>query len=274
MSECFALSVENKIATLTLARPDAHNAMNAAFWNGLPKLVRDLDQSAEARVLLIAAEGRNFSSGMDISAFAGLTAEGDPHIAAERFRHFVKLLQQSFSCLEDARFPVIAAMQGAVIGAGIDMIAAADIRYATEDAFFQIQETNIGMTADVGTFPRLCKLIPEGWVRELAFTGKKLNAQKAKELGLVNEVFPTQEAMLAHARETAAAIAKNSPLAVSGAKRMITYARDHSAADALDYVATWNAATFSPAHIAEFFAAKGERRDPVFPDLAPMQKQM
>ena len=278
MSECFALSVESKIATLTLSRPEAHNAMNAAFWNDLPKLVRALDQSAEARVLLIAAEGKHFSAGMDISVLAGLAPQeeksSDPHIAAEKFRHFVKLLQQSFSCLEDARFPVIAAVHGGVIGAGVDMIAAADIRYATEDCFFQIQETNIGMTADVGTFPRLIKLIPEGWVRELAFTGQKLSAQKAKELGLVNEIFPAREAMLAHAYETAAAIAKNSPLAVSGAKRMINYGRDHTTADTLDYVATWNAAMLSPVHIGEAFAARAEKREPVFPDLAPMQKQM
>jgi enoyl-CoA hydratase len=272
--KCFDLSVADKIATLSLARPDTYNAMDAAFWNGLPKLVRELDQSAQARVLLIASQGKHFSSGMDLSAFAGFAPQGDPQIAAESFRNFVTMMQQSFSCLEQARFPVIAAVQGGCIGAGVDMVAACDIRYATEDAFFQIQETNIAMTADVGTFPRLCKLIPDGWMRELAFTGKRLGAAKAKELGLVNEVFPTQEAMLAHARETAAEIAGKSPLAVFGAKRMINYARDHSTADALDYIATWQAGMFSAAHIAEAFAARAEKRPGAFPDLAAIKTEM
>ncbi|MES1197420.1 MAG: crotonase/enoyl-CoA hydratase family protein [Pseudomonadota bacterium] len=278
MSANFDLKIENKIALITLNRPEAFNAMNRAFWNELPELVRDIDDDAKARVIVLASTGKHFTSGMDLAVFTdgeGLPAqEGDAAAKAEAFRLFVHTLQNTFSCLDEARMPVIAAVQGGCIGAGVDMVSACDIRYATEDAFFQIQEINIGMTADVGTFPRLCKLIPEGWVRELAYAGRRLPAAKAKEIGLVNDVFPTQAAMLEHVTALANEIATKSPVAVAGSKRIINYARDHSSADALDYIATWQAGMFSPAHLMEAFAAKNGKREPNFPDLLPRRKQM
>lgn len=275
--ECFDLAIEDKVALLTLNRPDAFNAMNRAFWNELPEIVREIDDEAKARVLVIASRGKHFTSGMDVSVFTdgGLgAADADRAAQAEAFRHFVLTLQQTFSCLDDARIPVIAAVQGGCIGAGVDMVSACDIRYASEDAFFQIHEINIGMTADVGTFPRLCRLIPEGWVRELAYAGRRLPAAKAKEIGLVNDVFASQEAMLAHVMELAREIAAKSPVAVAGSKRMINYARDHSTADALDYIATWQAGMFSPAHLMEAFGAKMQKRDAVFPDLLAKRKKL
>ncbi|MBP6690654.1 MAG: enoyl-CoA hydratase/isomerase family protein, partial [Hyphomonadaceae bacterium] len=157
---------------------------------------------------------------------------------------------------------------------GVDMTSACDIRYATEDAFFQIAEINIGMTADVGTFPRLCKLIPEGWVRELAYSGRRLPAEKAKAIGLVNETFATQDAMISYVLELAREIAEKAPVAVAGSKRMINHARDHSIADGLDYIATWQAGMFSPPHMMEAFAAKAQKRAPEFADLAPLRKNM
>ncbi len=278
MPECFDVKIEDRIAAITLNRPKAFNAMNRAFWNELPEIVRDIDDNAKARVILLASTGKHFTAGMDLSVFTdgeGLSSmEGDPAAKAEAFRQFVLTLQHTFACLDEARMPVIAAVQGGCIGAGVDMVAACDIRYATEDAFFQIHEINIGMTADVGTFPRLYKLIPEGWVRELAYSGRRLPAAKAKEIGLVNDVFATQDAMLAHVGELAREIASKSPVAVAGSKRMINYARDHSSADALDYIATWQAGMFSPAHLMEAFAAKSAKREPNFPDLMPRRKKM
>ena len=276
-SSCFDLHLENKIAHLTLNRPEAFNSMPRAFWNELPALVREIDEGAKARVIVLASTGKHFTAGMDLSVFADGAAgpgEGDRAAQAEAFRHFVLLLQQTFSCLEQARIPVLAAIQGGCIGAGVDMISACDVRYASEDAFFQIQEINLAMTADVGTFPRLCKLIPEGWVRELAYTGRRLPAAKAKEIGLVNDVFPTQAAMLAHVMEVAAEIAEKAPVAVAGSKRMINYARDHAIGDALDYIATWQAGMFAPAHMGEAFAAKAQKRPAVFPDLAALKTKM
>ncbi|MBL8544696.1 MAG: crotonase/enoyl-CoA hydratase family protein [Hyphomonadaceae bacterium] len=275
---CFSVSIENNVAHIVLNRPAALNAMNRAFWNELPAIVRDINDNAKARVIVLSSTGKHFTAGMDISVFTdgeSITAQGgDQHTRAESFRQFVLTLQDSFSCLDNARVPVIAAIQGGCIGGGVDMVSACDIRYATEDAFFQIAEINIGMTADVGTFPRLCHLIPQGWVRELAYAGRRLPAQKAKEIGLVNEVFATQEAMLAHVLELAREIATKAPVAVAGSKRMINYARDHSIADGLDYIATWQTGMFSPPHMAEAFAAKAQKRDPNFPDLAPLKKKM
>lgn len=275
---CFAVTIENNIAHIVLNRPKAFNAMPRPFWNELPKIVRDISDNARARCIVISSTGKHFTAGMDISVFTdsdGVSASGgDPYSRAEAFRQFVLTLQGSFNCLDEARMPVIAAIQGGCIGAGVDMTSACDIRYATEDAFFQIAEINIGMTADVGTFPRLCKLIPEGWVRELAYSGRRLSAQRAKEIGLVNDVFATQDAMLAHVMELAREIAAKAPVAVAGSKRMINHARDHSIADGLDYIATWQAGMFSPPHMMEAFAAKAQKRDAVFPDLAPLRKEM
>ena len=273
MTTCFELRIENAVAHIVLNRPEAFNAMVSAFWTKLPALVREIDNNARARVVVLSAQGKHFTSGIDVSLLQEI-GRPDAPIQAEAFRHLVKLLQQTASCLDDARMPVLAAIQGGCIGAGVDLVSAADMRYATEDAFFQVQEINLALTADVGTFPRLCKLIPEGWVRELAYTGRRLAAAKAKEIGLVNEVFATHEAMLAHVMALAREIAEKSPLAVAGSKRMINYARDHSTADALDYIATWQAGMFASDQIAEAFAAKAEKRAPVFPDLAVLKKEI
>ena len=275
---CFKVSIQNNVAHIQLARPEAFNAMPRPFWNELPRIVNDINDNAKARVIVISSTGRHFTAGMDISVFTdgdGISAQGgDQYTRAEAFRQFVLKLQDTFSCLDNARIPVIAAIQGGCIGAGVDMTSACDIRFCTEDAFFQIAEINIGMTADVGTFPRLCKLIPEGWVRELAYSGRRLSAVRAKEIGLVNEIFPTQDAMLAHVMELAAEIATKAPVAVAGSKRMINHARDHSIADGLDYIATWQAGMFSPPHMMEAFAAKAQKRAPEFPDLARLRKEM
>ena len=273
---CFNVSIEDGVAHIQLKRPEAMNTMNKAFWAELPAIVRDIDDNARARCIVISSTGKHFSAGMDLSVFAnvGDSAAGpvDRHVAGESFRRNVHHLQDVFSCLDEARMPVIAAIQGGCIGGAVDFTSACDIRYCSADAFFCIMEINIGMTADVGTFPRLCKLIPEGWVRELAYTGRRLPAQRARDIGLVNEVFDTHEAVVAHALATAREIASKSPLAVAGSKVMINYARDHTIKDGLDYIAVWQTGMFSGPHMAETFVAKQQGRDPVFPDLLPLRK--
>lgn len=275
-STCFEVSIADGVAHIRLNRPDAFNAMNRAFWNELPAIVREIDDRALARCIVLSAAGKHFSAGMDLSVFDGVDAarDADRATAGEEMRRFVLHLQDAFSCLDRARMPVLAAIQGACIGGGVDLSSACDIRYATADAWFCIHEINIGMTADVGTFPRLCKLIPEGWVRELAYTGRKLPAHKAREIGLVNEVFDSHEAMMAHVMATAREIASKAPVAVTGSKVMINYARDHTIADGLDYIATWQTGMFSGPHMAEAFKAKQEKREGVFPDLLPVRRRM
>jgi len=278
--ECFDVEIADGIAHVRLNRPGKLNAMGRAFWSELPTIVRDIDDTARARVIVISSTGKHFCAGMDLEVFAeggALQADGagrDPHVDNEAFRHLVKHLQGTFSCLDQARIPVLAAIQGGCIGGAVDMTSACDIRYCTADAFFCIQEINIAMTADVGTFPRLCKLIPEGWVRELAYTGRRLPAETAKVIGLVNEVYADQAAMLTAVMATAREIAAKNPLAVAGSKAMINYARDHTSADALDYIAMWQSGMFARAHMREAFMAQQEKRAPRFPDLAPLRKKL
>lgn len=276
---CFKVEIEAGVAHIQLKRPDAMNTMTRAFWNELPAIVKHIDDNALARCIVITSTGKHFSAGMELSVFTdgeGVTEErgGDRHVAGESFRHHVHHLQDTFTCLDKARMPVIVAIQGGCIGGAVDFVSACDIRYATSDAFFCIQEINIGMTADVGTFPRLCKLIPEGWVRELAYTGRRLPAGRARDIGLVNETFDSHEALIAHAFATAREIAEKSPLAVAGSKVMINYARDHTIADSLDYIATWQTGMFAGSHMAEAFKAKMEKRPADFPDLLPLKKKM
>jgi len=275
---CFDVEIEAGVAHIRLKRPEAMNTMIRAFWNELPAIVRDIDDNARARCIVISSTGKHFSAGMDLAVFGTGGATGvttaDRHTAGESFRRHVHALQDTFSCLDEARMPVLVAIQGGCIGGAVDMTSACDIRYATTDAFFCIQEINIGMTADVGTFPRLCKLIPEGWVRELAYTGRRLPAQKALEIGLVNALFDTHEALIDHVMATAREIASKAPLAVAGSKVMINYARDHSIKDSLDYIATWQVGMFSPALMQEAFKAKQEKRDGDFPDLLPLRRGM
>lgn len=274
--ECFTVSIEDKIAHIVLNRPQAMNAMNKAFWNELPAIVEEIDATAAARVIVISATGKHFSAGMDLSVFGGdgdgASGKVDRYVAAEAFRSNIKQIQSSFNALEEARMPVLFACHGGVIGGAIDMISAGDIRWCTKDAFFCIQETNIAMTADVGTFPRLQRYIPEGWVKQMAYTGERLGADKAKEIGLVNEVFDSQEDMLAHVMGVAKEIASKDPLTVTGCKVLINYGRDHNTADTLDYIGVWNAGMLPPSHMQEAFKARAEKRDPVYPDLSPLRR--
>ena len=276
---CFKVAIADGVAHIELSRPERLNAMTREFWAELPAIVRDIDDHARARVIVISSTGKHFTAGMDLSVFqasdmlAGKPREpADRYVRAEQFRHGLKHLQQTFNCLEEARVPVLVAIQGGCIGGGVDFTSACDIRYATADAFFSIHEINIAMTADVGTFPRLCKLIPEGQVREMAYTGRRLPAEKAKEIGLVNEVYPDQAAMLSAVMATAREIAAKNPIAVTGSKVLINHARDHTIADTLDYIGVWNMALLAPEHMAEAFSAQKEKRPARYPDLMPKRK--
>jgi len=270
--DCFDVTIEDKVAHIVMKRADALNTMTKAFWNELPEIVETIDGEAMARVIVISSTGKHFSAGMDLANFSGGAKEVDRFVAAEAFRSNVRQIQSSFNVLEDARVPVLFALHGGVIGGAIDMISAGDIRWCTADAFFTIAEINIAMTADVGTFPRLQRYIPEGWVKEMAYTGRRLDAAKAKEIGLVNDVFDTHEAMIAHVMATAREIASKNPIAVTGSKVMINYGRDHNTADTLDYIGVWNAAMLAPPHMREAFEARKERRIPEYPDLAKLRR--
>ena len=269
---CFQVEIADHIAHVQLSRPQELNSMTLDFWRELPEIIEKIDQDASARVIVISSTGRHFTAGMDLSVFQSDSQLSGSAPATNRGAatyDLVRGFQRTFTCLENCRIPVLAAIQGGCIGGGVDFATACDMRYATQDAFFCIQEINIGMTADVGTFPRLTKLIPEGIARELAYTGRRMPAARAQELGLVNQVYTDQEAMLSDVMTIASEIASKAPLAIYGTKRMINYSRDHSTADTLDYIGVWNASMLEPQQMAEAFSAKAEKRTPNFPDLPP-----
>jgi enoyl-CoA hydratase len=269
--QCFEVDITGAVAHVRLSRPDELNTMTADFWRELPEIVTGISDAAAARVVVISSTGRHFSAGMDLSVFTGghLMADAEPGRRHARLRSNAKVLQWSFTALEKARIPVIAAVQGGVIGGAVDLVTACDLRYATDDAFFCVQEINIGMTADVGTLQRLGKIVPEGVARELAYTGRRMPAQRAYEVGLVQQVYADHDSLVEGALETAREIAGKSPLAIWGTKVAMNYARDHGVDESLEQIATWQAGMFQPADMMEAFAAKSDKRDPVFPDLLP-----
>ena len=274
--ECFDVTIEDGIAHIVLNRPEKRNAMSRAFWVELPAIIREIDAESKARVIVISSTGPVFSAGIDISMFSndigGTQDKNDPAYGLNFYQNSVLPLQDSFNAIEECRIPVIAAIQGGCYGGGVDLITACDMRYGTEDSFITIYEINVGMTADVGTFPRILNHMPEGVVRELAYTGRKMGAEECKARGLYNEVYADQETMLAAVMKTAKEIATKPPLAVYGCKRIITYARDHSTADTLDHIGVWNMSMLIPSEMMEAMMAKGQKRAGKYADLPPVKK--
>ena len=272
--ESFNIEVKDHIAHVQFSRPEALNSMNKAFWLELPRCVHDIEANTDARVIVISSTGKHFSAGMDLGVFSdpkSVPMSGDPGRMAENLRRVVLQLQDTLSSLEKVRLPVLAAVHGGCIGGALDLVCAADSRYCTADAYFTIKETELGMTADVGTLQRLPKLIPEGVVRELAYTGRKFGAEEAQRLGFVNTVYENQEAMLEGVMAIAAQIAANSPLAVTGCKEMINFSRDHSVEDSLKYMATWQAGMFRPGDMMKTFQAKAQKQAPSYDALFPVK---
>jgi len=279
---CFDVSIANDVAHIVLNRPDKRNSMIHEFWDELPTIVQSIDQNSTARVIVLSSTGPHFTSGLDTSIFGSSVESSDNPEDVEKAKRqrsaklydTIKHMQKSFTCLEQCRIPVIAAIQGGAIGGGVDLVTACDLRYMTEDGFLSIYEINIGMTADVGTFPRITHLLPEGIVKELAYTGRRISAQEAKQHGLVNEIYTDHEAMLEATMGIARQIATKAPLAVYGSKKIINYSRDHSTADSLDYISLWNASMLQPDEISEAFAAAQEEREGDFVDLPAARRKM
>jgi enoyl-CoA hydratase len=269
---CFSLSTTGHIAHLVLNRPEAMNTMHPTFWRELDEVLTHINSAGEARVLLISSTGKHFSAGMALDTFGGAISMDDqsPEGRAAMF-DLLAGMQATFTKLETLRIPVIAAIQGGCIGGAVDLVTACCIRYATPDTFFCIQEINIGMVADVGTLQRLPKLVPLAVVKELAYTGRRLSAQKALGYGLVNEVFESAEAMLAGALLCAQEIAAKPPVAIWGSKQAIHYARDHAVDDALKQMGWLQGAIWSNQHVRESVTAMKEKRAGEFPALSPLK---
>ena len=269
---CFELHIENHIAHLVLNRPSELNTMHMVFWRELDGVLHNLHQSKEARVLVISSSGKHFSAGMSLDAF-GASVSMDDQSAEGRaaIADLLWELQSTFTRLENLRIPVIVAIQGGCIGGAVDMVTASCLRYASADAFFCIQEINIGMVADVGTLQRLPKLIPMAVAKELAYTGRRMGAEQALQHGLVNQVLPDAASALEAAMKAAAEIASKPPIAIAGTKQALHYARDHSTEDALKQMGWLQSGIWSNRHVQEAIAAFQTKRTGHYPELAELK---
>jgi enoyl-CoA hydratase len=271
--QCFSLTRQDGVAHLVLNQPTTLNTMQPTFWRELDEVLTALHREGQARALVISSTGKHFSAGMALETFGGaITMDDDNAEGRAAIYDLLTDMQATFTKLETLRIPVIAAIQGGCSGGAVDLVTACCVRYATADAFFCIQEINIGMVADVGTLQRLPKLLPLGVVKELAYTGRRLSAARARGYGLVNEVFDTHEAMVAAALTCAGEIAKKPPVAIWGTKQVIHYSRDHSVDDALRQMGWIQGAIWSNAHVREAVNAMKEKRPAVFPDLPPLAR--
>ncbi|WP_370153755.1 crotonase/enoyl-CoA hydratase family protein [Ferrovibrio sp.] len=273
--ETFDFAVADHVASITFNRPDKANAMVLPFWQEMVDVFAEIEDRPEVRAVVIASTGKHFTGGLDLSAFANIAGDmmqGDRGRVGEQMRRTVAEMQETFAVIDRCRVPVLAAVQGGCIGGGVDLISACDMRYATTDAWFCIQEINIGMTADVGTLQRLPHLMPAGLVRELAYSGRRMPADEAFRCGLVNSLHDSHAALLDAVMQVARTIASKSPLAVHGSKQMLNYTRDHSTADALDYMQVWQAGMFLTQDLMEQMAANQQKREAKFADLLPARK--
>ena len=278
--ECFKIDIQDKIAHIILNRPEKMNSLPISFWSDLPRIINEIDHDALARVIVISSTGKHFSAGMDLSVFSDAenarneeNPKTDPGRKKGSFYRGLLKLQETFNCIDNSRVPVLMAIQGGCIGGAVDFASASDMRYCTEDAFFCIQEINIGMTADVGTFPRLPYLLPMGLVKELAFTGRRMFSNEAKDCGLVNNIFSNYDDMMKEVMKIAEEIAKKSPLAVWGSKEAINYTRGRTIEEGLNQIAMWQTGMYNPhVDMKEALGAQIEKKDPEFEDLYPIKK--
>jgi enoyl-CoA hydratase len=262
---------ENHVAEICLRRPEALNSMNADFWHELPEIIDALDRQGSARVIILCSSGKHFTAGMDLSMLSSMggNPEQEPARQAEKLRRWILSLQDTFTKLEMARMPVISAVQGACIGGGVDMVCATDMRFCTSNAYFNVKETELGITADVGTLQRIESVMPAGLARELCFSSRNMGAEEARACGFINKVYDNHNEMLEGVRALATSIARHSPMAVHGTKAMLNYSRDHSVQDSLNHMATWQSGMFKAPDVKEAMQAGAEKRTPKFDNLLP-----
>ena len=265
----FTLEIKDQLGHLSFNRTDKSNALHMEAWHELKRSFEYLSDHEEVRAIILAGQGKHFCAGidlallMDINRHDGITCEARKR---EHLRKFIFFLQDSITAIERCAKPVIAAVHGGCIGGGVDIIAACDMRYATDDAYFTIKEVDMGLVADIGTLQRLPKIIPPGIMAELAYTGRKVSGTEAAAIHMVNQSFVSREDLMTHVHGVAATIAAKSPLVIRGIKENLLYTRDHSVTESLTYVANYNAAYVMSDDLMESFSAQMERRTPVYKD--------
>ncbi len=268
MEERIVVTQVEAVAHVELARGGKLNAMDGEMFAAIGDTFRRIGRDPAVRAILLSGRGRHFTAGLDLEyAARQFPPSSDPGRAAEaRLRH-IEWLQDAFSAVEQARVPVIAAIHGGCIGAGVDIAGACDLRVASTDAFFQVAEVDVAITADLGTLQRLTHLIPHGLLRELTYTGRRMGAEEAARHGLVNSVAADRDGANAAGLELARAIAAKSPLAIAGAKRSLNYSRGRPVEEGLRDVALWNAGTLVSADLGAAMQARLTKSEPGFGQL-------
>ena len=266
--QAFQVELKDSIAHVQINRPDKVNAMNAVFWTEIIEIFQWIDETDAVRVVVLSGAGKHFSAGIDLMLLASVANEMGKDVGrnARLLRRKILQMQASFNAVDQCSKPVLAAIQGYCLGGAIDLIAACDMRYAAEDAQFSIKEIDMGMAADVGTLQRLPRIIGDGMLRELAYTGRMVAADEARTIGLVNRVYSDKQSLLDGVMAIARDIASKSPIAIAGTKQMISYMRDHRVDDGLDYVATWNAAMLQSNDLRVAMTAHMTKQKPEFLD--------
>jgi len=273
-NEFFSLSHERGVAHLQLNRPERMNTMTPAFFPEVRDAVRALSDGGETRALVVSSTGKHFSAGMALDVFAGDELALAAKTPRERlsFQQSLRKLMDCFTALDEARFPIVCAIQGACVGGALDLATACDLRVCSADAFFTVQEISIGMAADLGVLQRLPKIVPQGVAREMAYTGERVGAERALAIGLVNEVLADADAARERALALARTIASKSPLAIAGTKLALNHARDHSTASALEQMTLLQSAIFDTDEMAAAIDAWKAKRSAEFDPLAPVAK--
>ncbi len=268
MTNSLKIDIDSFIAEINLNRPGKSNALDEELWFSLGDCFRKLDENEDVRVCILKGVGSNFSSGIDVKFLQSIGLAVDKIKCEGRKREYllnkILKLQAVFTQLEKCRKPIIAAIQGACIGGGLDLICACDMRFSTYDAFYQIKEIDFGFAADVGTLQRLPKLVAPGIVNELAYTGRPFYGEEAYKIGLVNKCYSDYASMISSVREIAKTIVKKPPLGIRGVKEILLHSRDNSVEDGLKYVATWNAAMLLSSDLEESLQALLQNRSPRF----------
>ncbi|XP_057568706.1 delta(3,5)-Delta(2,4)-dienoyl-CoA isomerase, mitochondrial [Hippopotamus amphibius kiboko] len=256
---------QKHVLHVQLNRPEKRNAMNKAFWSEMVVCFNKIAEDADCRAVVISGAGKMFSSGIDfVDMASGLLKPPGDDVAriSWHLRSLLSRYQETFSVIEKCPKPVIAAIHGGCIGAGVDLITACDIRYCTQDAYFQVKEVDLGLAADVGTLQRLPRVIGnQSLVNELAFTARKMMADEALDSGLVSRVFPDKEVMLDAVVALAAEISSKSPVAVQGTKINLLYSRDHSVTDSLNYMKSWNMSMLQSEDVVKSVQALIEKKE-------------
>ncbi len=265
----FTVEIDNKIATVSINRVDKANSINNVGWNELKEIFFTLSVEPTVRVIIIKGEGKHFCAGMDLGALMEISQSYQGSCEArkrEKFSQDLQRLQDSITAVADCSKPVIAAVHGACVGAGVDLISACDMIYCTTDAYFCIKEVDMGLVADMGTLQRLPKKIAPGIVAELAYTGRKMMGDEAMRVGLCNDALENQEELYKKARSIAAQIAGKSPVVVRGTKKVLAYSQEHSVKEGLEYIKIWNAGMIYSNDLMEAMGASMQKRPPVFED--------